>query len=134
MSEYTGKDLAIQWVYSGGTVTMSSDYRTAAYTPSVDLVDASAGNDANKTYLVALKDGKFSLTYLDQAGGTATMAACAEGTGGTLFIGPEGTVAGKPKQTIPAIAMGAQRNYPYNEVVEISVEFQQNGARTDGVW
>lgn len=131
MTDYTGKDLVVQWIYSGGTIALTSDYRTAAYTPSVDLVEASAGNDTHKTYLVALKDGKFSLTYLDQTGGTAIMTACAEGTSGTLKIYPEGTAGGKPSQTIPAIAMGAQRNYPYNDVVEISVEWQQNGARVD---
>ena len=132
--EFTGKDMYIAWVHSGGTVVLSSDYRTAAYTPTVDLVDASAGNDTHKTYLVALKDGKFAVTFLGQTDGETDISGLAEGTGGTLMVGPQGSASGKPKRTIPAISMGAQRNYPYNEIVEINVEFQQNGERTDATW
>lgn len=132
MPAYRGSSLNVSWVYSGGTVDLSGDFRTFTYTPSVDMVDQTAGADTQKTYLAGLKDGQASLTAVMQAGGTATSNALVEGTSGTLTVGPEGTATAKQKIVIPAIAMGARFNIPYADVVELSCDFQQNGARTDG--
>lgn len=129
MTDFLGNNAVISWVYSGGTIALNSDYRQANDQPSVDLVEVSAGADASKTYLTSLKDGQFNLTMLAQTGGTVLLAALAEGVSGTLIVGEEGTASGKPKTTIPAISMGAQRNIQYNNAVEISVTFQQNGER-----
>jgi hypothetical protein len=134
MPEITGQNAFAQWIHSGGTVTLSSDYRQLNDQPSVDLVDFTAGNDTYKTYGVAHKDGQLSLTILAQAGGTVLISALAEGASGTIIFGEEGTAVGKPKTTFPAISMGPQRNTPYNNVVEISVTFQQNGTREYGVY
>jgi hypothetical protein len=134
MPDYSGKDLYVQWITSAGTAVLSSDFRQGSYKPSVNLIDKTAGADAAKTYFVDRKDGTYSLQFLDQTGGTVITNALVEGTEGTLIWGPEGTVAGKPKRTMPAISLGAQCNYPYNDLVEISVDFQQNGARVENVY
>lgn len=134
MPDYGGTALYAAWVNPGGTVVLSADYRTISYNPSVDLVEATAGSDTAKTYVAFQKDGKVSYSGLMQAGGTALSNALAEGTGGTLIIAPEGTATGKQKITIPAISLGANFQWPYNGLVEISCEFQQNGQRTDGVY
>jgi hypothetical protein len=134
MAEYTGTNLYLAWVHSGGTAVLSTDYRSLADAPAVDLVDISAGNDTYRTYLTALKDGQYTYSGLHQTSGTVLKAALQRGTSGTLILGPEGTVAGKPKETIPAISLGAQMNYTYNDVTEISVTFQQNGAETPGTY
>ena len=134
MTENLGKETIVQWVTPAGTVTLSTDQRNFSYTPSVDLIDVTAGADTQKTYCANLKDGQASFSGVNQQGGTVLQAALVEGTGGTLYIGEEGTVAGKPKKTVPAIAMGAKFSMPYTDVVELSCDWQQNGARTDGAW
>ena len=136
MAGYTGVSMDIKWLYAAGTTSLSGDYRSLDYTPSIDMVDQSAGADTNKTYITALKDGRVSLTAVFQsgnvAGGTAMAAVLAEGNSGTLIWSPEGTAATKPKYTIPAISMGASFAYPYNDLVVLTCDFQQNGARTEG--
>ena len=134
MAGYVGNIAICTWTTSTGTGTLSADFRTFNYSPSVDLVEETAGADANKLYLAAQKDGKFSWAGVQQAvtAGTALLALMNEGQIGTLFYSPEGTAATKPKYTIPAISMGWKQNEPYNNVVEITCEWQQNGARTEG--
>jgi hypothetical protein len=129
MAEYTGTSMYIS--FTAGTVVsvLSADYRTISTAPVIGLADASAGNDADKTYLPTLKDGKYSWKGLAQTAGTVLENALLEGTLGTLIIAREGTASGKPKETCPVIAMGATFNFPYDNVVEISCEFQKNGAR-----
>ena len=134
MAEFTGKNLAASFIYSGGTIDLAADYRSLSKAPSVGLVDASAGSDADRTYLTTLKDGTYSWGGVAQEIGTALRAALVEGTHGTLEIGEEGTAIGNPKETVPVISMGAQYNIPYDNVVEISCQFQKNGARVEGVY
>ena len=134
MAAYAGSALYVSWVYSGGTVALTGDFRQFTYTPSVDLYEATAGADAAKTYLPGVKDGQATFTAVMQAAGTAISNALLEGTEGTLTVAPEGTASGKQKMTLPAIALGATYSIPYNDVVELSANFQQNGVRTDTVF
>lgn len=134
MAAYSGSALYADWVYSGGTITLQGDYRQIDYTPSIELIEESAGSDANKLYVTGIKDGQLTYSAIMQSGGTALSNALAEGTEGTLTIGPEGTAATKQKIIFPAIAMGAKFSYKYNDVVELSCDFQQNGVRTDTVY
>jgi hypothetical protein len=129
MAEITGSALVASFVYSGGTIVLNSDYRSLSTSPSIGLVKASAGSDTDETYLTTLKDGKYSWKGVVQSGGTALENALVEGTGGTLIIGREGTASGKPKETCPVISMGAQFNYQYDNIQEVSCDFQKNGAR-----
>lgn len=132
MAGITGQSFNISWVYSGGTVDLSTDYRNYSYTPSVDMYDQTAGADTSKTYVTGAKDGQISWQHVYQSGGSVVVNALAEGTSGTLIVGREGTAAGKPKETIPAISQGASTNIQYNSLIEVTCNFQQNGARVDG--
>jgi hypothetical protein len=134
MAEYTGSALVASWIHAGGTLVLNTDYRTLGTSPTIGLVKASAGADTDETYLTTLKDGKYSYKGLAQTGGTVLENALVEGTKGTLIIGREGTVAGSAKETVPCISMGAAFNYPYDNIVEISCEFQKNGARVLSVY
>jgi hypothetical protein len=136
MAGYTGSAMYLSWINSAGTAILSGDYRKFDYTPSMDLVDQTAGADTNKTYLTSLKDGRASFSGLFQnganVGGTITASTLVEGASGTIIFGPEGTATGKPKYTIPCISLGAAFSYPYSDNVEISCDFQQNGTRVEG--
>lgn len=134
MAAYSGSALHVQWVHSGGTVSLQGDFRSFAYNPSIELIDYTAGADKARLRLTGVKDGNASYSAVFQSDGTALSNALAEGTGGTLHIGPEGTAAGKQKLTLPAIAMGANFSIPYNDIVELTCDFTQNGERTDTIW
>lgn len=130
MAEITGKNLVAQWVSGGGTILLNTDFRTLSINPNIDLAETTAGADADKTYIATIKDATIEWSGLYQSKGTALMTALEAGTGGTLIIYPEGTATGFPKESYPAIAMGAKMNVPYADVVEISCTFQKNGAKT----
>lgn len=128
MAEITGKNAYWTWVHTGGTVVLSTDYRTLSTNPTIGLADSTAGSDADRTYLVTVKDGTYDWSGLYQAAGTVLKAALREGTEGTLNLSPEGTASGKPKEAIPCIALGAKMNYQYDNVIEVTCSFQKNGA------
>jgi len=134
MAEFTGTNLLLSWIWSGGTVTLGGDYRTCAWTPTVAYSDISAGSDTHVGRLTNLKDATAAVTLVDSAQGTATYAALGAGVGGTLIISPEGTATGKRKITFPCFSDGAAYSYPYNDTVTISVNFTGNGAYTDGAY
>ena len=134
MAGLTGQNSYAEWIYSGGTVILTPDFRTMALTPSGDMYDQSAGADTDKTYITGIKDGQFSFAGLYQSGGTVLYTALAWGTEGTIVYGREGTATGKPKETFPAISQGAVVNVQYNNLIEISCNFQKNGATVNGAY
>ncbi|MFQ5433493.1 MAG: hypothetical protein ACE5FD_01315, partial [Anaerolineae bacterium] len=73
MAEYTGKNLYLKF----GSTVLGADYRSFKPSEDIGTEDASAGSDANRTYLTTLKDGKGQITLVDQAVGTAVWAAVA---------------------------------------------------------
>ena len=134
MAEYSGSALYLQWVYSGGTVTIHSDFRTFTLNKSITTYDTTAGADSSMTRIAGIKDANWSVNYLAQVGGTATEDAFAEGTEGTLYAGPEGTASGKRKFTLPGIVTAYNINQPYNNVVEHTINWEETAAITDGTY
>ena len=135
MSTYAGSSLVVSWIQAAATTVLTGDHKSLTYTPSINFYDATAGADTHKSYIPGVKDGSATFNANFQsgtvAGGTVTFAVLAEGTPGTLQWQPEGTASTKPKYVIPALAQGPQFSYPYDNVVEVTVNFQQNGARVE---
>jgi len=134
VTAYSGNLLNVSWVYSGGTQLLTGDQKTFSYTPAIELHDQTAGGDTDKTYITGVKSGQCAFSAIMQTSGTALTVALCEGNSGTLYVGPEGTASTKQKITIPAIALGAKFSMPYADVVEVTCDFTQNGARTDGAF
>jgi hypothetical protein len=136
MTAYLGSAADLKWVTSSGTTTLTGDYRTFAYTPSIEFLDETAGADTAVMRIPYMKDGAATYGALLQAGtmagGTLMTAACVEGQLGSLIWCPEGTAVTKPKYTIPAYSQGAVLNWAYNTLTEVSISWQQNGARVEG--
>ena len=132
MAEFTGTNLVLNWVWSGGTVSLGGDYRTCSWNPSVAYADITAGSDTHVGRVTALKDSTANVTLVDSSPGTAAYASLAAGVGGTLIIQPEGTASGKRKITMPAFCDGAIPSYTYNDTTTISINFTGNGSFTDG--
>ena len=127
---YSGSAVVGQWIYSGGTITLTGNQRSMSYSPSIDLIDVTAGSDPSRKRIPAVKDFSASYQAILGVGGTAIEDALVEGTGGTLIVAPEGTATGKRKLILPSISGGAQVSLPYADAVEISCEFSGNGAAT----
>lgn len=132
MAKGTGKDAYIKF----GSTVISTNYRTLNPTRTANLVETQAGNDANKTFAVSLKEGSATVELVDPGGtaGAALVGALAIGTEGTLEWGPEGTAAGKPKHTVNAIVSNFNETYPYADLRVFNVTFTFNGAVTDGAY
>ena len=80
MTTYTGSALYLKF----GSTELAADYRSFTPTYQTGLEDASAGSDLAITRLSTLLDGNASATFRSIAGGTATWAALAPQTEGTL--------------------------------------------------
>ena len=134
MTAFRGKDLFVSFAGSAGTVTLSGDFTQLTYTPSIALLDQSAGADTERTYVNSLKDSTVAITMKQQAVGTVIANALVPGISGTITWGEEGTASGKPKHTLPAISQGAAMNIPFDNLVELSCTFQGNGAIVDATY
>lgn len=126
----TGKNAAINWIWTGGTLSLNGDYRSVSMAETTDLAETTAGNDTHKTHIATIKSASIDYTGLfpTTAAGTVIMGALAAGNEGTLVVYPEGTAAGKLSRSYPSIATGPKLNIPYSDVVEISCTFTSNGA------
>ena len=135
MAEFTGQNLYVQWnAGAAGTIDLSGDFRTVSWNPSIGMVDATAGSDPFKTYLTTQKDTTVSYGGVFPTAGTAIENALLAGQYGTLTIGPEGSVAGKRKYTLPSFSQGGKFNFAYSDVVELACDFQGSGTATYGTF
>ena len=135
MSGFHGKNLVATWIQAAATTVLTGDHKSCSLTPSVNLIDETAGADANKQYIVGVKDHtatfNASLQSGSGSGGTATFSTLSTGNIGTLRIEPEGTATTKPRLSLPAISQGVQYSWPYDNLCEVTVNFQGNGALTE---
>lgn len=135
MAAFSGSALYLAWVYSGGTITLHGDFRQFDWTPTLSLIDSTAGSDTFREYIGGIGEGgDISASLVMQASGTALISALARAAVGTILYGPEGTATGKPKSTIPAISKGPAYSQPYDDVVEFKVSWQQSAAETNATW
>jgi hypothetical protein len=135
MGRYTGKDLYIQWAYSGGTIVLNTDYRSLTTSEETDTEDASAGADTHKSYKPTLADTTIELELLDNtSNSSAFWGALTPQTEGTLTWGPHGTATGKPKYSVPALVNSREREFPYDGMVTITVEFQAQSWISEATW
>lgn len=124
---FSGSAVVIQWIYAGGTATLSGDQRSISLSRSLDMHDATAGSDPYRKRLAGIKDMTASYNAVLAVGGTVIEDALESGANGTLIIGPEGTASGKRKYTLPMLSAGPNVNIPYADVVELTNEFSLNG-------
>lgn len=138
-NKYTGIDLVVRWIYSGGTVDVTADRRTFSTSEQVDDADATAGTVTYMDHLPTFTDATATLEVLDNtttgaAGGTAIWTALAPRTSGTVEWSPQGTASTKPKWTAPAYIANREREMPYDDVVNITYEFQLTAQPTLASW
>lgn len=133
-NEFAGSALYAHWIWSGGTIVLSTENRNFTYNENIETIDATAGSDATRRKIASFKNATASLSMTAQSDGTALIAACAAGVTGTLIFGEAGSMAGKPKTTVPAISLGISRSVPYADVVTYDISWESTGDPTYGVW
>lgn len=130
IAEYVGSALHLAF----GAIVLSGDFRKFTVDETVDIVDGSAGSDTYKPKYATQQDAKATASLVDQTGGTVLWDAHLLGFEGTLEWGPEGTVTGKPRHYAMAIVAKRTRDIPYDNVVELSFDYDISGAITDTVY
>jgi len=133
MAGFVGSALKLEWRMGGGTIDLDVDYRTFSYTPSVTILDETAGAATNREKIVSFKDGAAAAGGVIQAGSMYQYGtALTEGNIGTLCWQPQGTGAGTYHGTAAFISMGLVVNSVYDGVTEWTCSWEQSGARTEG--
>lgn len=127
MAELTGGDL---YLLFNGTV-LDTDYRSFEDSEEMGLVDASAGNDSNRSYLTLLKDGTATATILVQSEDTTTWDAVVPGAEGSLEWGEEGSNSGKPRHYVNAIVQERVKSMEYDDLIVGDLSWQYSGSVTD---
>lgn len=123
-----GEGLIVLWVTAAGTLNLTDDYTALKVKRSIDLIDVTAGNENDKSYIAGIKDGDAQLDYYAQStGGTLIENNLVEGTQGTLIYSPRGTTAGKPKRGWLALVKEFGEDLNYDEAAADSVTFQKSG-------
>lgn len=133
MAEYAGSATVTQWIWSGGTLTLTAEERKVDVSPTVERYDSTAGPSANKERIVGVGDCTITWDGVAQDGttagtlaGTAYATALKAGNIGTVIVAPYGTATNSLKYTLPAICLGAQVALPYADVAELSVTWEGN--------
>jgi ABC-type sulfate transport system substrate-binding protein len=133
MAEYAGSAMVLRWVTTAGTVLLNTDFRTFAWTPSLNWIDATAGADTYEVLLPSYGVGaEIPVTLVAQTQGTTLIASLARQTAGSLVYYPAGTSTGNVYYTIPATSAGPQWSQSYNDVVTITANFRQSSVETLG--
>lgn len=123
-----GEGLVVEWITAAGTLLLTDDYTALKVKRSIDLIDVTAGNEADKSYIAGIKDGDAQLDYFAQStGGTLIENNLVEGTAGTLRYSPRGTASGKPRRGFYAIVKEFSDDLKYDEAATNSVTFQKSG-------
>ena len=120
MAGQKGSSFAVSF---GGT-TLETDFRTASTEEMAELIDDTAGSDANRHYLAGVEDGTMTLTIVRQSGDSATWDAIAPGTSGTLVW----SGAGDGTNTVDALVESRSNSIDYGDVVTADVTFQFTSA------
>lgn len=126
--------MVLQWIYSGGTISLAAEARSVAWSPAIETIDTTAGSDANRTFINSFKTATASASWVDQTNAAGTASALEAGVRGTLIIGPEGTASGKRKITFPSMSGGAKYTWPFDGIAEVTCEWIATGQYTDGTY
>jgi len=135
MAEYAGSAMHLDWIYSGGTVSLRADFRTFNWSPTLNWIDATAGQDTYEVLLASYGTGAdITCTLVAQASDSTVLVSLDRETAGTLLFSPEGTASGRYKYTIPATSAGPQWSTPFDDVTEITANWRQTSVETRTTW
>lgn len=116
------------YITFGGEIC-SNDWTEFDYSESADVAEKTAGNEVRKSYNVTIIDGDWSLTVYDVAEQADTLTRkLRAGVTDVLAVYPKGNVSGKPLFSFTAIVQKVEKQFKFNENVQIKVSGKQTGA------
>ncbi|GIW60701.1 MAG: hypothetical protein KatS3mg087_1767 [Patescibacteria group bacterium] len=133
MAKYTGKDLYVAWIHSGGTEILANGtsgvgFKSLSISTSIDLADATAGDNTYREHLATIQDFTVEYSAVDETTIGSIIQSLEPGTRGTLIVGPRGNGTGAPKIEVVAIVESYDVEYPFDNVVEYSATWRSAGS------
>ena len=140
-TKYRGSALYVHWVGSAGTTVLWAESRTFSVDEQANTIDVTVRSDTAKAFLADFPAISATMAGLDTAG-TVTGGTSAQlwdrlnvGDLGTIVWGPEGTVSGYRKKSMPALVKGKKFDSPYDGAVTWELSFDSQGGTVGGtVW
>lgn len=141
-TKYKGSALYMDWLPSaGGTVVLWAERRSFSVDETANQIDVTTASDTAKSFLTDFPAIKCTAGGLDTTG-TVTGGTPAQfwdrlniGDTGTVRWGPEGTVTGYRKRSMPGILSSKKFDSPYDNAATWELSFDSNGGTIAGtVW
>ena len=117
----------------GSSRNISNTLTDVSFPQTIDTAETTAFGSSNKSYIVGLKDGSFSVSGIWDA----TVAGYLSGTepaSRSFIYGPAGSTGGNVKYTGEAIMTNYSVSNPVGDVVTYSLDLQITGAVTRGTY
>lgn len=133
-NRFTGKNMYIAY----NSTVLSADYQTLKVKREHGKAEKTAGADTHASYIPTYADTSIELEVLKK-GGTAGSAewsvlsgAYGTSTDGTLLWAPEGTATNSYYTSAVGFIESLETEFPFDDVVKLTVTFQCNAAPTEG--
>ena len=121
-----GSNMVITWTPDGGVaVQLEADYTAFNFDRSIDLVDATAGNETTRYQKGTIEGMEFTITFFDA--GQSYKADLLPGQLGVLNVQPEGTGSGLEEFEFNAIISSYTEDFPFDGLLEIEVSGERQG-------
>jgi len=133
-AEYAGSAASVIWTYGALSLDLSPHTRSVTITPTMDTIDATAGQDQSRQFIPSFVSYEYSWEGVAQGTtssyGTIIAKALEAGTSGTITVGPFGTTSTYLKYTMPAFSRGCVHAMPYSDVATLSCTFATSSGGT----
>jgi hypothetical protein len=130
MAATHGKDAYFQW----NSVSLHPFCNDISFPRDIDTVETTTMGDANKEYIVGLKNGSFSISGIWEAGASSVDATLGDalGTSAAFEYRANSAAVGvsNPKYTGTALLTSYEQTAGTGDAVAFSAEFMVTGAVT----
>ena len=117
----------------GSSRNISNTLTDVSYPQTIDTAETTAFGSSNKSYIVGLKDGSFSVSGIWDATVDGYLSGT-EPASRSFIYGPAGSTGGNVKYTGEAIMTNYSVSNPVGDVVTYSLDLQITGAVTRGTY
>ena len=117
----------------GSSRNISNTLTDVSFPQTIDTAETTAFGSSNKSYIVGLKDGSFSVSGIWDAT-VAGYLSGPEPASRSFIYGPAGSTGGNVKYTGEAIMTNYSVSNPVGDVVTYSLDLQITGAVTRGTY
>ena len=117
----------------GSSRNISNTLTDVSFPQTIDTAETTAFGSSNKSYIVGLKDGSFSVSGIWDATVDGYLSGT-EPASRSFIYGPAGSTGGNVKYTGEAIMTNYSVSNPVGDVVTYSLDLQITGAVTRGTY